>query len=85
MEKAIPLFAKAESEIKETKSCQDLSKLPGFPGCCDSCHVEFDSGYSFPMQGKLPDGTPVSVCCRVLNWLGEQRKLPRIPLGKEQK
>jgi len=57
-----------------TVRCHRLARLPGFPGCCDSCHDDEEEGY-----GRLPGGEDISpyrcreyeLCCRVGRWVSE--------------
>lgn len=42
---------------------------PEKPDCCNSCHDEFDEGYSDHLNVQLPDGRWTSVCCTVATWL----------------
>jgi hypothetical protein len=49
--------------------CTDLAGEPGFPGCCDSCHDDWESGYGEPFEHYDGDRLTHSVCCKVTQWL----------------
>lgn len=47
--------------------CQEIRQMigPTCPACCDSCHSEWDDGYSHPNDTPLPDGRLAMACCVV--------------------
>lgn len=53
--------------------CSDLSKMPAFPGCCDSCHDDADAGYGELIE-RYDDNDQLThiVCCKVAQWLDKQ-------------
>lgn len=54
--------------------CAAFERLPGFPGCCDSCHEDWNLGYEQPME-RYDDKTDELLsltCCRVHHWLLDQ-------------
>jgi len=57
------------------KRCSDLYDLPGFPGCCTSCHEDADKGYvqlCGEHYDKKTDVLTHVLCCRVSTWLRKQ-------------
>lgn len=42
----------------------------GEPWCCDSCHEDFDLGYSDLMEVALQDGREAFVCCKAEERIG---------------
>jgi hypothetical protein len=58
------------------KTCADLAKEEGFPGCCNSCHEDHDLGYDLCERYDDPqDRNQMShrVCCKVNTWILEKR------------
>lgn len=56
--------------MPECITCEMLAHLPGFPGCCISCHDDQDEGYD-TAYGMCGDGENFAVCCKVSQWLEE--------------
>jgi len=48
--------------------CSDFSAVPGFPGCCTSCHDDWNDGYDSPVETEYK-GVLLSTCCKVSAWL----------------
>lgn len=57
------------ASLPEHAYCEHLDKQPGFPGCCHSCHDEWEAGYGEPMETELRDGRKAFVCCKVREWI----------------
>lgn len=57
---------------KEFLYCTDFDKLPGFPGCCGSCHDDAEL-FEMEMIELAEWGEPWrgSVCCSVARWIDE--------------
>ncbi len=51
--------------------CNDFERDRGFPGCCTSCHEDWDNGWAPPDEGDhmLIGNRPAHVCCDVYHWL----------------
>jgi hypothetical protein len=58
------------SKPREIKYCSDL---PIKFSCCQSCHEEFNEGYSYPFVGEYK-GEEYSLCCTGINALDESVK-----------
>lgn len=56
-------------------ACHELDKVDGFPGCCGSCHTEWDEGYSEPTEIRVHNRIAV-VCCKVAHWINSQLPKP---------
>ncbi len=56
-----------------TLYCSSFEKLDGFPGCCNSCHEDYNEGYADLLDLDV-DGVPIYVCCTVSTWLDELEK-----------
>lgn len=51
--------------------CADFESDPDFPGCCYSCHEDWNEGWAPPNEGDviLPDGRSAHLCCTLRLWL----------------
>ncbi len=66
--------------------CQKIRDLFGVDGgCCPSCHDDAEAGYTFLLEYEGP-GWQASVCCDVVNDIGDQwddDKITEAIKGKE--
>ena len=61
--------------IREWNSCEELSKKFDISlNCCDSCHDDFESGYS-DMCCKIIDDVSFDICCRMSQSYDEKFKV----------
>jgi hypothetical protein len=50
--------------MEQMKTCADFADESDFPGCCDSCHEDYEAGYDC-----MDQSANYSVCCVVALWL----------------
>lgn len=65
---AIEVIEAAKKEGQTWLRCADFSKVVGFPGCCFSCHDDWDDGYDEPFE-RTHGETEIRTCCKVGLWL----------------
>lgn len=53
----------------ELLDCDDLARLPGYPGCCSECHSIDENDVSSHMSIVEFQGKKYYVCCQIMNWL----------------
>lgn len=81
---ALASMKKAE---RDYLCCSDFREIKDAPGCCTSCHDDWDEGYDSPdiyeADEKLP--VPSSLCCRLRSWVNEQTPNVKISHDRDRK